>query len=616
VEDTGVELNYDNSQVGQFKLSASHCVHIIVEQAPEAMRVGCTDTTAANYDDTANTQCEVNDIPNGCCEYIIQNQPPVWVFPDTWADGTHFDVCDYDDFDPRTGEAWAIEHEWYRWNTVDGISFDLVVEDYNNGDAIDINFDCDLAYDGFTDCPVYSFEAGDSALQNYVEDSGGDNEILYVIASKVVHWDVDQSLVDQCHNGLVDSTGSHQQDLSSFTTYGQDNSHLNDGTEPPENDVVITDTLTYTAMVRVPPTVWFDGQYSHDDTISVEIGCSVDFTVLAHDCNSEDTVSLYVLEDPGLPNGATVDALSHPNGDSFNAERNFHWTPSEGQGGKTYRVCFISRDNSDICELNGWYSRDEVCLNIAVGNVGGLSWSSTASTHSTPVGCTSEADISVYENNGYCINDIEFHSAAVQASEFLSSEFVDTAGSLPASISLSSECHEPVDDGCHGCDLSGRTSCTKTITHTPTRGDEGSCTEVCFTAADAYGINTASVECATFCVPRCKYCVSEGDTLHDVANVYTMSTDWLRLWNSNPHVTDPDTIFHENDVLDIGPVYHVQQGDTVRALSHRFSTTDQTIMALNPDITESEDLTPGQPLCVTPCSVKGSSSSNTYSWGY
>jgi hypothetical protein len=255
-------------------------------------------------------------------------------------------------------------------------------------------------------------------------------------------------------------------------------------------------------------------------------------------------------------------------------------------------------------------------VNIAVGDVGGLAWTADGGDHETPVGCSTDVDIGVHELNGYCVGDVEFFSGSTQSSTFLGSDSVASDG-LPAGITVSDECHEGTDDSCLGCDLSGRASCTKTVTHTPSRGDEGSSTEVCFTAADAYGAHHAAVNCISFSVPRCRYCAQEDDTLHDISNDYCLGTNWLRLWNSNPQVTDPDVIFHDSDLLNIGPVYHVQQGDTIRALSHRFSTTDHTILELNPDIEDQEqDLTPGQPLCVTPCSNKPDASSNTYTWGY
>jgi hypothetical protein len=391
---------------------------------------------------------------------------------------------------------------------------------------------------------------------------------------------------------------------------------LNAGTEPPENDITETELLTFTSLIRVPPTVWFDGELQHDDTIEVEIGCSVDFIVNAHDCNAEDIVSLYVLEDPGLPNGATVEALTNPDDNLFNAQRDFSWTPDYAQGGKTYRVCFIARDNSDICELNGWYSRDEVCVNIAVGNVQGLEWAeATGASYDTTIGCATDVDISVSETNGYCIQPIEFQYASRQESSYKGSDFVGTE--LPDTISVSS-CIEEADDACLGCDIeTGISSCSVTVTHSPVRGDEGTATEVCFTAQDIYGVNKADSMCLRFNVPTCKYCVQAGETLHDFANIYAPGTTWLRLWNTNPSVRNPDSIFEDSQELYVGIEYQTQQGDTIRALSTRFATTDHSIIDLNPQLEdEQEELTPGHPICLTPCTNKPDGELKTYTWGY
>ena len=39
--------------------------------------------------------------------------------------------------------------------------------------------------------------------------------------------------------------------------------------------------------------------------------------------------------------------------------------------------------------------------------------------------------------------------------------------------------------------------------------------------------------CITLEVPKCKYCVQPGDTLHYINRRYNLNSNWLQLWNAN-----------------------------------------------------------------------------------
>jgi hypothetical protein len=45
-----------------------------------------------------------------------------------------------------------------------------------------------------------------------------------------------------------------------------------------------------------------------------------------------------------------------------------------------------------------------------------------------------------------------------------------------------------------------------------------------------------------------------------------LNMDWLRLYNSNPGVANPDELL-ENEAIQVGPVYSVAPGDTLLSIA-------------------------------------------------
>lgn len=103
----------------------------------------------------------------------------------------------------------------------------------------------------------------------------------------------------------------------------------------------------------------------------------------AFDCNGGH-VSLLVLEDPGLPNGADLSDEVVGNGKtSSDTIRTLRWTPSISQAGKSYRydafhcpissiklyfcrACFIGKKETGFCHSDGWYSPYIMCVEVDV----------------------------------------------------------------------------------------------------------------------------------------------------------------------------------------------------------------------------------------------------------
>jgi hypothetical protein len=170
--------------------------------------------------------------------------------------------------------------------------------------------------------------------------------------------------------------------------------------------------------------------------------------------------------------------------------------------------------------------------------------------------------------------------------------------------------------------------------------------------------------CVHVKVRRCKYCVQGEDTLLVKMKEYAEDMNWLRLWAANgnddgdelttevedpgllgtgafpcnPHhpmahtcvsTTLPGTLHalprlyksglgltcsnlaglcaglldgvHNGQLLNIGPVYKFQAGDSLMNIAGRFRTTVKSLLDLNPDILDPHTVQPGQEVCLVPC---------------
>jgi hypothetical protein len=81
---------------------------------------------------------------------------------------------------------------------------------------------------------------------------------------------------------------------------------------------------------------------------------------------------------------------------------------------------------------------------------------------------------------------------------------------------------------------------------------------------------------------------------------YNFDTNWMRLWNYNPEIEDPDHLIRSFLPITIGSTYRVQPGDTLSRVAARLRTTVKKVMEVNPDMT-SDELEAGQEVCIMPC---------------
>ena len=115
-------------------------------------------------------------------------------------------------------------------------------------------------------------------------------------------------------------------------------------------------------------------------------------------------------------------------------------------------------------------------------------------------------------------------------------------------------------------------------------------------------------------VRRCKYCVSERDSLLYVMKGISPDLNWLRLWAANGNddndprtspVDDPDMLAldEQQQLVNVGPVYRTAPGDTLMMVAARFRTTVKSLLLLNPDVQQAANLLVHQELCLIPCAA-------------
>ncbi|NLM36797.1 MAG: LysM peptidoglycan-binding domain-containing protein [Firmicutes bacterium] len=115
---------------------------------------------------------------------------------------------------------------------------------------------------------------------------------------------------------------------------------------------------------------------------------------------------------------------------------------------------------------------------------------------------------------------------------------------------------------------------------------------------------------ATHPVPPCSgatYTVVQGDTLFQIAQRFGVSL--AALLAVNPQIANPDLIFpgqviclppptQPMPVCPSGLSYMVVPGDTLFTIAERLGVTVEELLSLNPQITDPNQLQPGELLCI------------------
>eukprot|EP00286_Rhodomonas_abbreviata_P018851 CAMPEP_0181303768 /NCGR_PEP_ID=MMETSP1101-20121128/8747_1 /TAXON_ID=46948 /ORGANISM="Rhodomonas abbreviata, Strain Caron Lab Isolate" /LENGTH=673 /DNA_ID=CAMNT_0023409389 /DNA_START=80 /DNA_END=2101 /DNA_ORIENTATION=+ len=135
------------------------------------------------------------------------------------------------------------------------------------------------------------------------------------------------------------------------------------------------------------------------------------------------------------------------------------------------------------------------------------------------------------------------------------------------------------------------------LSWTPTRGMEGHNFSFCLRVGDAAIHTNSFLACTDVMVMKCEVCTEAGDTLHSVALDY--QTDWLQLWGANPNVTAPNKL-EQYKVLNLGPIFTTNRDENPSVLSSRFSMTMDGLASVNPDLRGKPMLESGTDVCIVP----------------
>lgn len=90
------------------------------------------------------------------------------------------------------------------------------------------------------------------------------------------------------------------------------------------------------------------------------------------------------------------------------------------------------------------------------------------------------------------------------------------------------------------------------------------------------------------------YYVRQGDTLRSIASRLSTTVD--ELLRLNPQITNPNRIYVGQAITipSTVPSYIVQRGDTLRIIANKFGTTVDALLRLNPNITNANVIYVGQ----------------------
>jgi hypothetical protein len=367
------------------------------------------------------------------------------------------------------------------------------------------------------------------------------------------------------------------------------------------------------------PFAAFDGTIEERmRVIDAFIGQEKTITFRAKDPNFDGRVTIFILEDPGIPNGAVIGpSVCEPqklivswNASGLHSEcavasRTITWTPHPTvHYQRNYRICAVSRDSTPIKECpnpkmtsEGWYG-EEHCTEVQVIPPQ-LRW-----TNNSELGplLNNSRNVFVPCATSFILEAAEVGSGFNNTGVRVLSPYqpvIIFVGEQPTRASLTVV-------------TQGRTS-RSILSYTASRGDEGRMETLCFTARDDQSVLQLPTSCVTVYVKRCVYCVNPGDTLQRIMQELAMDFNWLRLWAANGNDdgdVDTTTVYHPDDLLrssaqhiiNVGSIYTVQDGDNLAALASKFQTTVKQILSLNPDVTAAS-LHQGQPLCIVPCGV-------------
>jgi len=358
------------------------------------------------------------------------------------------------------------------------------------------------------------------------------------------------------------------------------------------------------------------------ETITLVVGSTVLLNISASwgSQYQNQNLSLYAYEDPGVPNGAvlsTQECLGNF-GACNPVLRQFSWAPRLGQAGMTHSMCFLALPKPALSGASLTQCQSPFkCVDLRVV-APELTWVRPGTPlpkqeYHSPVGCHLELCFEAYDASSLYTVDV----TPVDAKLPPGASFDTECATVPQSASQLS-LFPNVDL------LAVAVTATPPVVYAPgrcrrcmrweaPRGSETQEYSPCFTARDTHSLRAVET-CVLIKVPKCKYCVQGGDTLHFINKRYRLNSNWLQLWNANgigeiasdplaPATVfgDPDAISNGFSIVNLGPVYSVKKGEDLVNLAYLFRTTVKKLLDVNPDIASPEALHEGMDLCVMPC---------------
>ncbi|EKX47115.1 hypothetical protein GUITHDRAFT_137723 [Guillardia theta CCMP2712] len=330
--------------------------------------------------------------------------------------------------------------------------------------------------------------------------------------------------------------------------------------------------------------------------------------------NSDQQLSAFASEDPGLPNGASfmpsscygevrVSTLTDP---YSSVCKSFLWTPNREQVGTNYSVCVVAMPTNMIsCSVKKCFYVSVLAPKIVFDSLSPLD----GQVFHSPVGCDLEVCVQAQDQYNRTHTDI-FLTGVDQA---YAAAFDSTC--QPSSYPSTLNPLFPVSSAEPPSYAPG--PCKKCLRWKASPGHENKNFTACFVASDADVNSILAIQrCIIVLVPKCKYCIQAGDSLHSINRRFDFSSNWLQLWNTNgmselhpdplsPTTAfgDPDEITATNAIIHLGPLYAIKVGEDLEHVASRFRTTVKKILQINPDISDPSAISPGQVLCLIPCSM-------------
>ena len=330
------------------------------------------------------------------------------------------------------------------------------------------------------------------------------------------------------------------------------------------------------------------------------------------------------------------------------ASMRLQWKPNKEDFGKSFLVCVLARDNSNLCQgqgiqgvtERGWYG-EQHCMYLDVVAPAFrfegpwieefVKGTSKEKPYGIYAGCKFSIKLTVQETSK---GDASY-GGMIKRSNALSqapADEMELATNLKGEQKL-----EVAVTQAEVCTDTSKTECSAIVDVTPRLGSEGFYFQLCFAAGDQLGmVLNAGIciqdptlkpcnldsECAQgMCLPlcfdlrveKCRYCIQDGpETLRIIKDQYMIDTNWMRLWTLNADsfgnlgteceqyfdcakdasnvtaIDNPELILPHDGrgkrILWTGVLYNPTEREKAREIACRFRTGLKSLQHNNPEM--------------------------------